>query len=42
MFNKLRCATDGSKASEKAADFAVEFANRLDDELARRPMTVIR
>ncbi len=33
MFKKLLCATDGSKASEKAVDFAIKFANQLDVEL---------
>lgn len=30
MFNRLLCATDGSKASEKAVDFAIKLANRFD------------
>lgn len=33
MINKLLCATDGSKASEKAVDFAVQFAKQLGVEL---------
>lgn len=33
MIKKLLCATDGSRASEKAVDFAVQFAKQLGVEL---------
>lgn len=33
MIKKLLCATDGSIASDKAVDFAVEFAKQLGVEL---------
>lgn len=33
MIKKLLCATDGSKASDKAVDFAVQFAKQLGVEL---------
>lgn len=33
MLNKLLCATDGSKASEQAVDFAIQFAKHIDAEL---------
>ncbi len=33
MFEKLLCATDGSKASEKAVEFACDFANKVGAEL---------
>ena len=33
MIKKLLCATDGSKASDKAVEFAVQFAKQLGVEL---------
>jgi nucleotide-binding universal stress UspA family protein len=41
MFEKILCATDGSHSSNKAVEYAVEFAKRINGHLTFLTVTLV-